>query len=80
MAKKKDNTFIYIGAAALIYFLLIKKKKKRKGQVIVEDSEHVEFLPKRGRVNINKMQLDPIIDKNDYFKQQYQESLNACSY
>lgn len=102
MAKKKDNTLIYVAAAAAILYFLFKGKKakgspamdtsysapvKRGGQVIVDESKHVEFLPKKKEVAQRKhllqteeMNLQPIIGQNEYFKEQYKESLNNCSY
>lgn len=80
---KKDNqTILLIGAAVAAYFLFFKKKPK--GQIIVDDSRHVEFLPKRQRAEIreriNDLKLNPIVDREEYFKTRYKESLNACSY
>ena len=99
---KKDNTIIYIAAAAAIIYFLFKGKKakgdaakdtaygapiKKGAQVIVEESQHVEFLPKKKEVAQRKhllqteeMNLQPIIGQNEYFKEQYKESLNNCSY
>ena len=68
MAKKKDNTLIYIGAAAILYFLFMKKNKN-----VTQKRANI-------KADIQNEDMQPIIDKNDYFKQQYQESLNACSY
>ena len=72
MAKKKDNTLIYIGAAAILYFLLMRKK----ASATANKPAQMQRIEK----NVNSLQLDPVIDENDYFKQQYKESLNACSY
>ena len=102
MAKKKDNTLIYVAAAAAILYFLFKGKKakgdaaadtaygapiKKGAQVIVEESEHVEFLPKKKEapqrkhfLQTEEMNLQPIIGQNEYFKEQYKESLNNCSY
>ena len=99
---KKNNTIIYIAAAAaVLYFLFKKKKEKPKGYVIVDESKHVEFLPKgsatsdtsyaktKGGLQMQprkhfeqteEMNLQPIIGQNEYFKEQYKESLNNCSY
>lgn len=83
---KDDQTILLIGAAVAAYFLFMKKKPvtRPRGTVIVEDSRHVEFLPKKQRAGIVKsvdsLNLNPILDKEEYFKTRYKESLNACSY
>ena len=83
---KDDQKILLIGAAVAAYFLFMKKKPvtRPRGTVIVEDSRHVEFLPKRQRSEIrdriNDLKLNPIVDREEYFKTRYKESLNACSY
>ena len=83
---KDQQTILLIGAAVAAYFLFMKKKPvtRPRGTVIVEDSQHLEFLPRRQRVGIqnavNSLKLNPIFDKEEYFKTQYKESLNSCSY
>ena len=83
---KDDNTILLIGAAVAAYFLFMKKKPttRPRGTVIVEDSRHIEFLPKKQRVGIqnavDSLKLNPILDKEEYFKTRYKESLNSCSY
>lgn len=80
--KKDDNTIILLGAAVAAYFLFFKKKSK--GKVIVDDSKHLEFGKKINRTaireRINELKLNPIVNKEEYFKTRYKESLNACSY
>ena len=71
MAKKKDNTLIYIGAAAVILYFLFKKPApagavRRKIEKAKEDIDNTKFTA--------------YIDREDYFKKQYKDSLNACSY
>ena len=83
---KDQETIILIGAAVAAYFLFIKNKPKpkRRGQIIVKDNEHIEFLPKKQRVGIrnavDNIKLNPIVDREQYFKTRYKESLNSCSY
>lgn len=82
--KKRDNTIIILAAIGIAaYFLL--KKKKPKGTIIVEDSVHAGFLPRGSKAaqtaqkaSLNK--YTPFVDREQYFKDQYQQSLNACSY
>lgn len=83
---KDQEKIILIGAAVAAYFLFMKKKPKTRprGTIIVEDSRHVEFLPKKQRAGIvravDSLNLNPILDKEEYFKTRYKESLNSCSY
>jgi hypothetical protein len=102
MAKKKDNTIIYIaGAAAILYFLYMRKKGTYKGdkaadtsysadvttkpRIIVDESKHAGFLQKglsaKGQqIPVISESFEPIIGRNDFFKEQYKQTLNACSY
>ena len=83
---KKDNQTMLIIAALGIaaYFFIFKKKPRKRGTIIVEDSRHIEFLPPKKKAEIknrvNKLKLNPIVDKEEYFKTLYKESLNNCSY
>ena len=49
---KDEQTILLIGAAVAAYLFFMKKKPR--GRVIVEDSQHVEFLPKRQRSEIRE--------------------------
>lgn len=73
MARKKNNTTIYlIGAAAVLLYFLMKKKKETTQKRFRAD------IPGSGDNIESKMNV--FVDREDYFKEQYKESLNACSY
>lgn len=77
----KNKALIYLAGAVAIYFLLKKKKKvSPKGQVIVEDSVHVGYGRKAVSVQKDEITLNPIIDRNEYFKTLYNDSKESCSY
>jgi hypothetical protein len=73
MARKKNNTTIlYIGAAAVLLYFLMKKKK---------ESGQKRFMPEMSEKGDNlKSEMKVFVNREDYFKDQYKESLNACSY
>lgn len=81
MKKKDQNTLLIVGGAAVLIYLLypymleILKKKKKKGIVIVPEVE----IPEMTR-NIKDASGKVFLTDNDYFKDQYKTSLNACSY
>lgn len=75
--KKQDNTILILAAIGVAAYFLLKKKKK-KGQIIVSDSWEVERGQRIPTKNLNR--LTPFVDQENYFKDQYQQSLNACSY
>ena len=85
MAKKKNNTLLYVAGAIILYFILKKAQdaKKKKGEIIVDESRHVEFLPPtkaRYQDQTSSENMVPYIDQEDYFKDRYAESLNSCTY
>lgn len=57
-----------------------------KPRIIVDESRHAGFLQKGGlsakgqQIPVISKTIEPIIGQNEYFKDLYQESLNACSY
>jgi len=82
MAKKKNNTILYVVGAVALYFIWKKAQDKKKGQVIVDQSTHVEFLPTKGRYQdkTTAENMVPYVDPEDYYQARYKESLNSCSY
>jgi hypothetical protein len=81
MANKKNKTLIWIGAAALIYFLL-RKKKTTTTQSRLKDNSNILPSQKFDRIkrNVDNLEVNPIIDENDYFKTLYKQSQNNCTY
>ena len=82
--KKDDQTILIVAAIGIAAYFLLKKKKPRY-ILEVDASTHAGFLAPgikaaqtEQKASLNK--YTPFVDREQYFKDQYNQSLNACSY
>ena len=90
MKKKENNNLLLIGAAILIYFLFIKKEKKDQdggggggassGGGLFSNVSPQQRARIKADVNkeVQKINIEPEVNEDEYFKKQYQDGIKLC--